>query len=186
MDVASKPKKFRVIQVDEISAVHERRYMLSNCAMEIFLKNHKTVFFNFPTVAATESKHEKKGAHNRSKVMRALNQRHSLINPLAVFGLNIGASVKAFFKKSHIESMWQNHQISNFEYLMHLNTLSGRTFNDLSQWPVFPWVLTNYTSDTLDLTDPRNFRDLTKVSNNLESSFSKTKQNKKMLLAFGF
>jgi hypothetical protein len=135
--------------------------MLANCAMEIFLKDHRTIFFNFPTI--TEGKNPQKGHHNRTKVMRALNQRNSLINPLAVFGLNIGASVKAFFKKSHIVSMWQNHQISNFEYLMHLNTLSGRTFNDLSQWPVFPWVLTNYTSETIDLTDPRNFRDLTKV-----------------------
>jgi len=95
--------------------------------------------------------------------MRALNQRHSSANPLSIFGRTLGASVKAFFKKSQLVAMWQNHQISNFEYLMHLNTLSGRTYNDLSQWPIFPWVLCNYTSETLDLTDPRNFRDLSKV-----------------------
>jgi len=41
--------------------------------------------------------------------------------------------------------------------------LAGRSFCDLNQYPVFPWVLTNYESDTLDLTDPNNYRDLSKV-----------------------
>ena len=47
---------------------------------------------------------------------------------------------------------------------MFLNTVAGRTFNDLNQYPVFPWILTNYTSDTLDLNQASNFRDLSKVS----------------------
>lgn len=43
-----------------------------------------------------------------------------------------------------------------------LNTLAGRTYNDLSQYPVFPWILADYTSEELDLTDPSTFRDLSK------------------------
>ena len=58
---------------------------------------------------------------------------------------------------------WQKREISNFDYLMFLNTVAGRTFNDLSQYPVFPWILTNYTSETLDLSLASNFRDLSKV-----------------------
>lgn len=57
---------------------------------------------------------------------------------------------------------WVAGDMSNFDYLMLINTVAGRTYNDLSQYPVFPWVLSNYTSDTLDLTDPANYRDLTK------------------------
>ena len=41
--------------------------------------------------------------------------------------------------------------------------LPGRTYNDLNQYPVFPWVLTNYESEELDLTVSANFRDLSKV-----------------------
>ena len=33
-------------------------------------------------------------------------------------------------------------QVSNFEYLMRLNHLAGRTHSDLNQYPVFPWVRT--------------------------------------------
>jgi len=43
---------------------------------------------------------------------------------------------------------------------MHLNTLAGRSYNDLSQYPVFPWILRDYDSDLLDLTSPSTFRDL--------------------------
>lgn len=45
---------------------------------------------------------------------------------------------------------------------MHLNTLAGRTYNDLMQYPVFPWVLADYQSETLDLSNPDTFRDLSK------------------------
>jgi hypothetical protein len=52
--------------------------------------------------------------------------------------------------------------VSNFDYLMALNTLAGRTYNDLNQYLVFPWVLADYTSEVLDLNDPQTFRDLSK------------------------
>lgn len=70
---------------------------------------------------------------------------------------------RQLFKHSDMCAKWQKREISNFDYLMFLNTVAGRTFNDLSQYPVFPWILTNYTSDTLDLSVASNFRDLSKV-----------------------
>ena len=45
---------------------------------------------------------------------------------------------------------------------MQLNTLAGRTFNDLNQYPVFPWVLADYSSPTLDLNAAASYRDLSK------------------------
>ena len=57
---------------------------------------------------------------------------------------------------------WVKGEISNFHYLMLVNTLAGRTFNDLTQYPVFPWVIADYKSEELDLTNPRSFRDLSK------------------------
>lgn len=65
-------------------------------------------------------------------------------------------------RATDLTTKWCNHEISNFEYLMKLNTIAGRTFNDLSQYPVFPWVLRDYTSDHLDLADPEIYRDLSK------------------------
>lgn len=45
---------------------------------------------------------------------------------------------------------------------MHLNTLAGRSYNDLMQYPVFPWILNDYDSDVLDLSNPTIFRDFSK------------------------
>ncbi|TKX23413.1 beige/BEACH domain-containing protein [Elsinoe australis] len=57
---------------------------------------------------------------------------------------------------------WVRGEISNFHYLMLVNTMAGRTYNDLTQYPVFPWVLSDYTSEELNLDDPRSYRDLSK------------------------
>ena len=46
--------------------------------------------------------------------------------------------------KSEITEKWANYEISNFDYLMCLNKASGRTNNDLNQFPVFPWVFSQY------------------------------------------
>lgn len=57
---------------------------------------------------------------------------------------------------------WRRGEMSNYDYLMYLNMASGRSFNDLSQYPVFPWILSDYTSNDLNLDDPAVFRDLSK------------------------
>lgn len=46
-------------------------------------------------------------------------------------------------------SVFQRGEISNFQYLMHLNTLAGRSYNDLMQYPVFPWILADYDSEVI-------------------------------------
>ena len=64
-----------------------------------------------------------------------------------------------------VESMtlqWQHGIVSNYDYLLHLNSLADRSFNDLTQYPVFPWVVADYTSTTLNLDTEETFRDLSK------------------------
>ena len=39
-----------------------------------------------------------------------------------------------------------NNDISNFEYLLALNFQSGRSNNDLNQYPVLPWIFNGYSS----------------------------------------
>jgi Beige/BEACH domain/PH domain associated with Beige/BEACH len=58
---------------------------------------------------------------------------------------------------------WRQKQISNFDYLLSLNTAAGRSFHDLSRYPVFPWVLKDYESAKLDWANvDKTFRDLSK------------------------
>ncbi|CAL8311790.1 unnamed protein product [Merluccius merluccius] len=57
---------------------------------------------------------------------------------------------------------WQRGHLSNYQYLLHLNNLADRSCNDLSQYPILPWVVADYTSPQLDLTNSATFRDLCK------------------------
>lgn len=45
-------------------------------------------------------------------------------------------SPQELLKASGLTQKWVYREISNFEYLMQLNTIAGRTYNDLSQYPV--------------------------------------------------
>ena len=67
-----------------------------------------------------------------------------------------------FFESLGLTKKWCDREISNFEYLIALNIFSGRSFNDLTVYPYFPWVITDYESQTLDLANPSVFRDLSK------------------------
>ncbi|XP_074485533.1 lipopolysaccharide-responsive and beige-like anchor protein isoform X3 [Sebastes fasciatus] len=135
----------------EIRAIFSRRYLLQNTALEIFMANRTAVMFNFPDAATV-----KKVVHSLPRVGVGTNfglpqtRRISLATP------------KQLFKAANMTQRWQRREISNFDYLIFLNTVSGRTYNDLNQYPVFPWVITNYDSEELDLTLPSNFRDLSK------------------------
>lgn len=40
--------------------------------------------------------------------------------------------------------------------------MADRTFHDLTQYPVLPWIIQDYTSTTLDLNDINVYRDLSK------------------------
>ncbi|XP_066137124.1 lipopolysaccharide-responsive and beige-like anchor protein isoform X4 [Saccopteryx bilineata] len=135
----------------EIRSIFSRRYLLQNTALEIFMANRVAVMFNFPDPATVK------------KVVNYLPR----VGVGTCFGLpqtrRISlASPRQLFKASNMTQRWQHREISNFEYLMFLNTIAGRTYNDLNQYPVFPWVITNYESEDLDLTLPSNFRDLSK------------------------
>uniref|UniRef100_A0A8K9XWM6 Neurobeachin n=1 Tax=Oncorhynchus mykiss TaxID=8022 RepID=A0A8K9XWM6_ONCMY len=135
----------------EIRAVFSRRYLLQNTGLEVFMANRTSVMFNFPdqaTVKRVVYSLPRVGVGTSYGLPQA--RRISLATP------------RQLFKSSNMTQRWQRREISNFEYLMFLNTIAGRSYNDLNQYPVFPWVLTNFESEELDLTLPGNFRDLSK------------------------
>ncbi|XP_055840741.1 neurobeachin isoform X14 [Episyrphus balteatus] len=135
----------------EVRAIFSRRYLLQNVALEIFLASRTSILFAFPD------------QHTVKKVIKAL--------PRVGVGIKYGIpqtrrasmmSPRQLMRNSNMTQKWQRREISNFEYLMFLNTIAGRTYNDLNQYPIFPWVLTNYDSKDLDLSQPSNYRDLSK------------------------
>ncbi|KAJ5076793.1 beach domain-containing protein lvsc [Anaeramoeba ignava] len=141
--------KARTWIVDGITAIHNRSRLYRPSAIEIFFENSKSVFINFPDISIRNKVFHRIAHHKR---LRSLNRRietHS-------------GTPRSVLKKMQLTRMWQSGEICNFDYLMKLNTISGRTYNDLSQYPVFPWIISDYESSELDLRDAKTYRDLSK------------------------
>uniref|UniRef100_A0A669QMN7 Neurobeachin-like protein 2 n=1 Tax=Phasianus colchicus TaxID=9054 RepID=A0A669QMN7_PHACC len=128
--------------LSQIREIHLRRYNLRRSALEIFLTDQTNYFLNF------------------NKEVR--NKVYSRILSLRSPNISGTRSPQELFKASGLMQKWVNREISNFDYLIQLNTMAGRTYNDLAQYPVFPWILRDYTSEELDLNNPAVFRDLSK------------------------
>ena len=54
---------------------------------------------------------------------------------------------------------WTNGYLDTYSYLMILNTISGRTYNDIAQYPIYPWIISDYNSNNLDINDSKYYRD---------------------------
>eukprot|EP00105_Crassostrea_gigas_P036363 XP_019920511.1 PREDICTED: neurobeachin-like protein 1 [Crassostrea gigas] len=124
--------------------IHFRRYNLKRSAIELFMIDQTNFFLNFEP---------KKRNKVYSKIL-------SLKPPNLIY--TVSRSPAEMLRASGLTKKWIQREISNFEYLIELNTIAGRTYNDLSQYPVFPWILSDYTSDTLDLENPNVYRNLSK------------------------
>eukprot|EP00958_Prasinococcus_capsulatus_P015740 scaffold1687_cov405-Prasinococcus_capsulatus_cf.AAC.20 len=140
-------QKEKTWRLDQLLELYDRRYLLKNCAVELFFLNGTTVFLSFADSAT------------RRRVFQVLKK--SCPEALSVAHDKAG---KASFQqlKRTLTEKWVRRELSNFDYLMELNTLAGRSFNDITQYPVFPWIIADYTSETLDLKDPTMYRDLSK------------------------
>lgn len=132
--------------LDRLIEAYGRRYLLQNCGIELFFADAPEVLLAFDSPSVLQ------------KFNRILRRQNT---PLM---LNISRSLNPqhVFANSPWTDQWRRRLISNFEYLMRLNIVSGRSYNDITQYPVFPWVIADYESSTLDLKNPETFRDLSK------------------------
>jgi len=144
----------------EMTHVYLRRYRLRDSAMELFFVpsggsgnalTSISVFFDFGAGHI--------GNRKRDEAANAIMKRapHQCLKQ---WPERSGSFLREH--QSRLTQAWTDGRLSNFDYLMQINILAGRTFNDLCQYPVMPWVLSNYTSETVpNLDDRANYRDLT-------------------------
>jgi hypothetical protein len=155
----------------EVISMSKRRFLHRDVAIEAFFDDGRSYLL---TAISTQARND---LHSRvlQRASHAVNPE-KLVNSEITWRLDslhnpeeapqtLGSRFASAFgsASSHpATKKWLKGEMSNFHYLMFVNTLAGRTFNDLTQYPVFPWVISNYESEELDLTDPGNFRDLMK------------------------
>ena len=126
----------------QIIELHGRRYVLLPSALEIIFSDGQSAFINFP---------------QGTDVARRVYQRLvSLAAPYIRY--HYFDDPEKALQRYRLTENWVSGRISNFEYLMQLNSFAGRTYNDLEQYFVMPWVLRDYSADSVDLSDPESYR----------------------------
>ena len=134
-------------KLESIREVVLKRYNLIRQAVEIYFQNSKSIFISF---------FHKKYLSDFIKLLEEYKAKRRL-------NIIIIHKPELYFLEMKFKEKWQHWEISNFEYLMLLNKFGGRSFNDLGQYPVFPWILRNYESASLNFQDKKTFRKMKKT-----------------------
>ncbi|SPN99858.1 probable beige protein homolog [Cephalotrichum gorgonifer] len=168
---ARREQESRSWRWQDVISVSKRRFLFRDVAIEVFFTDGRSYLLttiNPPTRDEVFTRLTTKAPHSGRPNMLPNSEDAWRLDSLRVVDeqpQGLGSKFGNLFNSSPLTPVikkWQRGEISNFHYLMIVNTMAGRTFNDLTQYPVFPWVLADYTSDELDLSNPASFRDLSR------------------------
>ncbi|KAI9803261.1 MAG: hypothetical protein M1825_002052 [Sarcosagium campestre] len=155
----------------DVISVSKRRFLFRDVAIEVFFTDGRSYLLTTISPSLRDELHQKliaKAPHvlgNSASPHPEDSWRLDTLKSPDDVPQTLGSKFANVFTTTSTNPAtrkWAKGEISNFHYLMLVNTMAGRTFNDLTQYPVFPWILADYSSPELDLDNPRTFRDLSK------------------------
>ena len=133
------------LSLNDIKLAFKRKYFYSDSALEIYTYSNKNYYFKF------------KDEQSRDKLLTKINEILKLHNSLTFLKKkNVGylypkskQDTFLFYPLDKLISSWQSWKISTFEFLMWLNVYGNRSYRDMTQYPVLPWVVIDCFSDKL-------------------------------------
>lgn len=126
-------------KLTDVKAFMKYRYLMKHVGIELWFYNKKrSILLIFDDTSTQE--------HVFDYLMTHCSKVHTYVNG----------------DIEQITKQWANHAISNFEYLMYVNAIASRSFNDISAYPVMPWLIADYKNTSFELDNPEFFRDLSK------------------------
>ena len=181
------------IPYNSIELVLRRRYFYRRNALEIFTVDKKSYLFNI-------NENKFKSFYENIKHYMAKSIEDIIIDKYKVgfyktqTFLKLNKSFIPFQNREKDMSLkaiyenWSKWKISTFKLLMLLNLYSSRSFHDLNQYPVFPWIITDFASNKLSLSDnnvmraldtPMGMMDFTPESQDRKKSYMDTWKTEK-------
>ena len=144
------------IKISDIYFIFNRKYCFRDNSLEIFTCNHRSYYFKF--------KNNKKRNKFLELLLTILNKDSSLFRklykPIYSIDENNKKIILGYFKDvdnnieysniSNIKELWKNNKISTLEYLMWINMYGNRSYRDIAQYPVFPWIIDDYKTKTFE------------------------------------
>jgi hypothetical protein len=159
---------------DAVSGLYTRRYVLQHTALEVFFKDGLSLMVNFeaaltPAAAAAASGGPAAALGPRGSSSSSSGSDYAAFPDTdagaaatetrdaafqTILGLMPSPADQALYSpgtpaqlvaRRNLTELWRRRGLSNLEYLLQLNCLAGRTYNDISQYFVCPWILSDYS-----------------------------------------
>ena len=177
------------IPFKQIAFVLKRRYFFKTTALEIYTIKNNSYYFNFKEKDAKKVydniKYQMKSTIEDIQIEYSKNDNKiGFVNNNDSNNIFINSNMLMYKKKDmnlkNLYEKWQNWEISTFKFLMLCNIYSNRSLNDINQYPVFPWIITNYKDKIISLENnnlirpfelPMGMMNITKESKARKQSF---------------
>ncbi len=113
-------KKYKriIIEYNNIKEVVNRTFFYTWISLEIFMKDGKSYFFNFFNEDTNKD------------ITEYLKQKK----------IPVIDNIYKYYKKEEFAKKWKEEKITTYDYLLLLNKLTSRSYNDPNQYPVMPWL----------------------------------------------
>ena len=158
---------YLILSLKDINFIFIRKYCFRNNSIEIFSKDNRSYYFKFLDYKKRnqflDNLISKANKFNLRKYTFKSIKGFDEFNKSQIIGYYKDSDeVKPYSSLSSIAELWRNCKISTFEYLMWINIYGNRSYQDISQYPVFPWLLINYESKKFEtlISKSQNIRDL--------------------------
>ena len=118
-------KKVVILFYHDIQRIIKRRSFLMYQSFEVYCLNGKSYFFNL---------YKKENCENAFKILSSIRDNLTEKDKFEFMTENISEETKKIINEV------KTGKINNYLYLLKLNYLASRTYNDTNQYPIFPWL----------------------------------------------
>ena len=121
------------ISFNDIKYIFSRKYCILNNGIEIFTKNNKSYYIVF------QDNNQLKEFNERIFYLKKKNLIYQKNSQMKFYNKEL----KTTFPKNseEIKKLWNERTISNFEFLMWINIFGNRSYRDIYQYPIMPWII---------------------------------------------
>ena len=139
------------MKFSNINFIFFRKYCFRNNAMEIFMNNHKSYYFKFKNTNTRDNFIERfMNVFNQKKIFKKIKSIDENNKSIILGYYNNIDNNKNYKSINDIKDLWKNNKISTLEYIMWINIYGNRSFRDTAQYPVLPWILSDYTLNKVE------------------------------------
>ena len=175
------------IKYSSIKLIFLRKYYYWDSALEIFTRENKSYYINFHNPKIRKYIIDMILIHFHSnqeiKIKDDIIIGYYLNNDNNKYFMDLNEiDKKDSYNLEDIIKKWCYWEITSFDFLMLLNTFGNRSFNDIQQYPVFPWIITQY--DDIITSLDKNEKETKNDNSNIDSEINTKNANDGILNQF--